>query len=113
MMQRPPRSTLTDTLFPYTTLFRSQQNFSSPCVSSEVETPIGSARPHGISTSLDANGIEGKYAPDRLPQYRRFPRAREAPPAFAGVRLYRRRRRRRSPAPPPPRGVRLDRVSGV
>src|SRR3546814_9453607 len=25
MMRRPPRSTLTDTLFPYTTLFRSQR----------------------------------------------------------------------------------------
>ena len=27
-----------------------------PFVSSEVETPLGSARHHGISTSLDANG---------------------------------------------------------
>src|SRR3546814_2837873 len=26
MIRRPPRSTRTDTLFPYTTLFRSQQN---------------------------------------------------------------------------------------
>src|SRR3546814_5359303 len=26
MIQRPPRSTRTDTLFPYTTLFRSQQD---------------------------------------------------------------------------------------
>ncbi|PKP98597.1 MAG: elongation factor 3, partial [Alphaproteobacteria bacterium HGW-Alphaproteobacteria-13] len=30
-----------------------------PFASSEVETPIGSAQPHGISTSLDANG-DGK-----------------------------------------------------
>src|SRR3546814_5779819 len=28
MIRRPPRSTRTDTLFPYTTLFRSQANFS-------------------------------------------------------------------------------------
>src|SRR3546814_7632819 len=27
MIRRPPRSTLTDTLFPYTTLFRSKQRF--------------------------------------------------------------------------------------
>jgi len=30
--------------------------FVVPFVSSEVETPNGSARTHGISTSLDANG---------------------------------------------------------
>jgi len=30
--------------------------FLVPFVSSEVETPNGGARPHGISTSLDANG---------------------------------------------------------
>src|SRR3546814_11357695 len=27
-----------------------------PFVSSEVETPIGGARPHGVSTSLDTDG---------------------------------------------------------
>src|SRR3546814_20679993 len=31
MIRRPPRSTRTDTLFPYTTLFRSQVVGSSPC----------------------------------------------------------------------------------
>src|SRR3546814_2419966 len=30
MIRRPPRSTLTDTLFPYTTLFRSSPNTSVP-----------------------------------------------------------------------------------
>src|SRR3546814_3159360 len=29
MIRRPPRSTRTDTLFPYTTLFRSVENFGS------------------------------------------------------------------------------------
>src|SRR3546814_14635374 len=29
MIRRPPRSTLTDTLFPYTTLFRSDRRFYS------------------------------------------------------------------------------------
>ena len=32
-------------------------------VSSEVETPIGGAQPHGISTSLDANGNRGQLRP--------------------------------------------------
>src|SRR3546814_6346311 len=30
MIRRPPRSTRTDTLFPYTTLFRSRSNRSAP-----------------------------------------------------------------------------------
>src|SRR3546814_2900332 len=30
MLRRPPRSTRTDTLFPYTTLFRSQQSVAYP-----------------------------------------------------------------------------------
>src|SRR3546814_1488333 len=32
MIRRPPRATRTDTLFPYTTLFRSKQGFSSETV---------------------------------------------------------------------------------
>src|SRR3546814_6091889 len=31
MLRRPPRSTLTDTLFPYTTLFRSSSRNSATC----------------------------------------------------------------------------------
>src|SRR3546814_1067345 len=31
MIRRPPRSTRTDTLFPYTTLFRSDRSGYSPC----------------------------------------------------------------------------------
>src|SRR3546814_1324334 len=33
MIQRPPRSTRTDTLFPYTTLFRSARGFREPVFS--------------------------------------------------------------------------------
>src|SRR3546814_12421678 len=33
MIQRPPRSTRTDTLFPYTTLFRSRQQSPMICLS--------------------------------------------------------------------------------
>src|SRR3546814_6785352 len=54
MIRRPPRSTRTDTLFPYTTLFRSPStalqalriNFRH---SPEVETPIGAAPRRGAS----------------------------------------------------------------
>src|SRR3546814_15861645 len=45
MVRRPPRSTRTDTLFPYTTLFRS---------------PLGPGTSSmGVSTSLDTNGKRG------------------------------------------------------
>src|SRR3546814_677997 len=40
MIRRPPRSTRTDTLFPYTTLFRSTKIFHSIIVHHEAEFPI-------------------------------------------------------------------------
>src|SRR3546814_18623286 len=42
MIRRPPRSTLTDTLFPYTTLFRSCKPFSS--LDHGPESSSGTAR---------------------------------------------------------------------
>src|SRR3546814_4616641 len=42
MIRRPPRSTRTDTLFPYTTLFRSSSvnwSSSSSCISQWVSSP--------------------------------------------------------------------------
>src|SRR3546814_6875477 len=52
MIRRPPRSTLTDTLFPYTTLFRSadprlQDRLCSPvrrCSSTEGRVPVHGSR---------------------------------------------------------------------
>src|SRR3546814_9819025 len=41
MIRRPPRSTRTDTLFPYTTLFRSPRN---PCSASARSRPSSSPR---------------------------------------------------------------------
>ncbi len=46
-------------------LVRNQTNLT-PFVSSPVETPIGGARPHGISTRLDANGFGGQNQPMRI-----------------------------------------------
>src|SRR3546814_4525754 len=40
MIRRPPRSTRTDTLFPYTTLFRSPEEFEA-CVRAAVEEAAG------------------------------------------------------------------------
>src|SRR3546814_576588 len=51
IIRRPPRSTRTDTLFPYTTLFRfggvGLSEHIIPFASSEVEMPIGSRTPSG------------------------------------------------------------------
>src|SRR3546814_20569142 len=47
MMRRPPRSTRTDTLFPYTTLFRSSCAGAAPSVrGAEGRVPI--VRRHGV-----------------------------------------------------------------
>src|SRR3546814_3721141 len=47
MIRRPPRSTLTDTLFPYTTLFRS--NFAPPALDCWHSRPV--RRPMAIRTA--------------------------------------------------------------
>src|SRR3546814_5250149 len=39
MIRRPPRATRTDTLFPYTTLFRSPQNIAGHQVGGELDAP--------------------------------------------------------------------------
>src|SRR3546814_3189375 len=41
MIRRPPRSTRTDTLFPYTTLFRSHGVRPSPELGGPIEEPAG------------------------------------------------------------------------
>src|SRR3546814_14103497 len=46
MIRRPPRSTRTDTLFPYTTLFRSRTNSSRPSSNSTSSIPIPARNPH-------------------------------------------------------------------
>src|SRR3546814_8338300 len=51
MIRRPPRSTRTDTLFPYTTLFRS---IHSPTNSSQTTSP-GSSMPILAMTRLAAH----------------------------------------------------------
>src|SRR3546814_4965287 len=59
MIRRPPRSTRTDTLFPYTTLFRSRSRHSLRVVPHRLDAPVlddarhalprhGSGRPPGL-----------------------------------------------------------------
>src|SRR3546814_10796187 len=66
MIRRPPRSTRTDTLFPYTTLFRSHrfdQQARPAAVAAEIEREI------------EHRGIEGE-AEDRVPGLRGIERDR-------------------------------------
>src|SRR3546814_5321304 len=45
MIRRPPRSTRTDTLFPYTTLFRSLFGIALPVlIDGKIGAPLGGAR---------------------------------------------------------------------
>src|SRR3546814_13773239 len=54
MIRRPPRSTRTDTLFPYTTLFRSTvRGQSHPNVTDLPMTRVGYARVSTIDQDLD------------------------------------------------------------
>src|SRR3546814_19636778 len=57
MIRRPPRSTRTDTLFPYTTLFRSAEGAVPPVVHLEevvVARPLGLAGDHPAEAVLGA-----------------------------------------------------------
>src|SRR3546814_9800817 len=60
MIRLPPRSTRTDTLFPYTTLFR-----STWCHSSSSSSGGGPAR--SDSLNMATNAAEGKMRPDPRP----------------------------------------------
>src|SRR3546814_19680015 len=66
MIRRPPRSTRTDTLFPYTTLFRSGQ---TRVALSESET--GSALPRRLTPHLAgaSHQRDGAKIPAPLPSY--------------------------------------------
>src|SRR3546814_8550365 len=84
MIRRPPRSTRTDTLFPYTTLFRSDQlQLSAQMVVAGVLIEEATPRPpvtllDGIESiefdyrGIDESGVLGSWEPqwafpDRLP----------------------------------------------
>src|SRR3546814_21169229 len=69
MIRRPPRSTRTDTLFPYTTLFRSLRADASR----DRETGARSVRPFYPQGFIDAGATipanDKEAALDRLPRY--------------------------------------------
>src|SRR3546814_4784841 len=64
MIRRPPRSTRTDTLFPYTTLFRSHDEFLAPPVEQEIACP-----PRRPRSRDDRPGIAQPDIAERLDEY--------------------------------------------
>src|SRR3546814_14191990 len=60
MMRQPPRSTLTDTLFPYTTLFRSFE--TAPDLSEYNTYPVG-CRQNGNGPLYNGNGTTRAECP--------------------------------------------------
>src|SRR3546814_1184590 len=61
MERLPPRSTRTDTLFPYTTLFRSLVDLFLPCLGgNQVCEPLIVAAPVGDVDEVDRRRIRGE-----------------------------------------------------
>src|SRR3546814_3214534 len=61
MIRRPPRSTRTDTLFPYTTLFRSC--WSGLSLHPALHPPAGEGGPEGRMRALFVQGLIPQPAP--------------------------------------------------
>src|SRR3546814_663169 len=75
MIRRPPRSTRTDTLFPYTTLFRSMIEAEELGVTSKnVDEKLNSTNPNikrllGVTPGAGKNmGVDDKWAYDIIKQ---------------------------------------------
>src|SRR3546814_7141637 len=64
MIRRPPRSTRTDTLFPYTTLFRSVGEEHAGGLEQAMELRVGSRIEHLEAEDLDAAGGGASAAAD-------------------------------------------------
>src|SRR3546814_15934144 len=77
MIRRPPRSTRTDTLFPYTTLFRSQWQARPGAGGGDPALPRPPARTGGLRRERGA--VDAPAAADDRRRGRRG--ARHAPPA--------------------------------
>src|SRR3546814_6197768 len=59
MIRRPPRSTLTDTLFPYTTLFRSHAHLlTSRCGILQPDPAPGAVAGRILTDDLDSGGFQ-------------------------------------------------------
>src|SRR3546814_4072988 len=66
-MRRPPRSTRTDTLFPYTTLFRSKLTFAASGVETVIEYQPTAQPPHiELNIPQPPQVVAQRWARDRV-----------------------------------------------
>src|SRR3546814_14782264 len=63
MIRRPPRSTLTDTLFPYTTLFRSSLCPSDGPLAASMNMSVNSGPVMAIRTRMQIDGKTDRLGP--------------------------------------------------
>src|SRR3546814_4343324 len=59
MIRRPPISTRTDTLFPYTTLFRSYYNRLAQRLTGAMSVPTAAGKLYDVDTRLRPQGAQG------------------------------------------------------
>src|SRR3546814_12868034 len=102
MIRRPPSSTRTDTLFPYTTLFRPRQVPRPAAPPASPQGPRKRSRAHCARRRAAADAAIARASPRA-----ECLRERVSPRTAYG------RCRRRDNRPPPPRRARQDRKSGV
>src|SRR3546814_2979728 len=77
MIRRPPRSTRTDTLFPYTTLFRSPVRARSPPARSALSRLWASSCPPDRGTACDGSDQAAGRLLHRAPARSRLRRSEE------------------------------------
>src|SRR3546814_16347263 len=85
MRRRPPRSTRTDTLFPYTTLFRSGHEVPVARLQATASEHLGQDEVGVRAAGIDAvEGVErqqeGAHVPSSSPECKRAPLAHAAAP---------------------------------
>src|SRR3546814_16270258 len=61
MIRRPPRSTRTDTLFPYTTLFRSPEGYLEAVTTGKLRDPVVGFQ---LRNGLELRGVLKGYLPE-------------------------------------------------
>src|SRR3546814_3407879 len=80
MVRRPPRSTRTDTLFPYTTLFRSSEYQAAPALHLAMEPMAATAHVHDGQAEI--------WLPTQAPAFARAAVAKALDLAESDVILY-------------------------
>src|SRR3546814_16737461 len=58
MIRRPPRSTRTDTLFPYTTLFRSKQTVTTPLTRAKDAKKLSTGKKVEVGTRMSGTPVK-------------------------------------------------------